>query len=63
MNNINKVVSREDIINQTSLKKDTKNRTIDMHISNIRFKINDDSKEFKYIKSIWGIGYKFINDN
>lgn len=63
MNNINKVVSREDIINQTSLKNDTKNRTIDMHISNIRFKINDDSKEFTYIKSVWGIGYKFINDN
>jgi len=63
MNNINKVVSREDIINQTSLKKDTKNRTIDMHVSNIRFKINDDSKESKYIKSVWGIGYKFINDN
>lgn len=61
--NINKVVSREDIVNQTSLKKDTKNRTIDMHVSNIRFKINDDSKEPKYIKSVWGIGYKFINDN
>ena len=61
--NINKVISREDIINQTSLKEDTKNRTIDMHVSNIRFKINDDSKEAKYIKSIWGIGYKFCNDN
>lgn len=61
--NINKVVSREDIVNQTSLKNDTKNRTIDMHMSNIRFKINDDSKEPKYIKSVWGIGYKFINDN
>lgn len=61
--NINKVVSREDIVNQTSLKNDTKNRTIDMHVSNIRFKINDDSKEPKYIKSVWGIGYKFINDN
>jgi two-component system, OmpR family, response regulator len=61
--NMNKVVSREDIVNQTSLKKDTKNRTIDMHVSNIRFKINDDSKEPKYIKSIWGIGYKFTNDN
>jgi two-component system, OmpR family, response regulator len=59
--NMNKVVSREDIVNQTSLKKDTKNRTIDMHVSNIRFKINDDSKEPKYIKSIWGIGYKFTN--
>ncbi|MDZ7819656.1 MAG: winged helix-turn-helix domain-containing protein [Aliarcobacter sp.] len=61
--NMNKVVSREDIVNQTSLKKDTKNRTIDMHVSNIRFKINDDFKETKYIKSIWGIGYKFTNDN
>lgn len=61
--NINKVISREDIINQTSLKEDTKNRTIDMHISNIRFKINDGSKEPKYIKSVWGIGYKFIHDN
>ncbi len=63
INNINKVVSRENIISQTSLKEDTKNRTIDMHISNLRFKINDDSKESKYIKSVWGIGYKFINDN
>ena len=34
-----------------------------MHVSNIRFKINDDFKETKYIKSIWGIGYKFTNDN
>jgi len=63
MKNINKVVSREELINQTSLKEDTKNRTIDMHISNIRFKIDDDPKEPKYIKSIWGIGYKFLDDN
>lgn len=61
--NMNKIVSREDILNNSSLKKDTKNRTVDMHISNIRFKIDDNSKEAKYIKSIWGIGYKFIHDN
>ncbi len=61
--NMNIIISRENIIKQSSLKEDTKNRTIDMHVSNIRFKINDDSKESKYIKSIWGIGYKFINDN
>ena len=61
--NLNKVISREDIINQTSLKEETKNRTIDMHVSNIRYKIGDDSKEARYIKSVWGIGYKFINDN
>lgn len=63
INNLNKVISREDIINQTSLKYDTKNRTIDTHISNIRYKIEDDCKEPKYIKSIWGIGYKFFYDN
>lgn len=61
--NLNKIISREEIINQSSLREDTKNRTIDMHISNIRYKIEDDSKNPKYIKSVWGIGYKFINDN
>ena len=61
--NINKIISRESIAKQSSLRNDVKNRTIDMHISNIRFKIGDDSKEPKYIKSVWGIGYKFINDN
>jgi DNA-binding response OmpR family regulator len=63
INNLNKIISREDIVNQTSLKYDTKNRTVDMHISNIRYKIDDNSKESKYIKSIWGIGYKFYYDN
>jgi len=59
--NINKISSREQILNATSLDENTKNRTIDMHISNIRFKIGDDSKNPKYIKSVWGIGYKFVS--
>ncbi len=58
--NINKVSSREKIVNATTINSDNKNRTIDMHISNIRQKIGDDSKLPKYIKSIWGIGYKFV---
>ena len=53
--------SREQILNATSLDINTKNRTIDMHISNIRYKIGDDSKNPKYIKSVWGIGYKFVD--
>lgn len=57
--NLNKISSREQILNATSLDINTKNRTIDMHISNIRYKIGDDSKNPKYIKSVWGIGYKF----
>lgn len=58
--NQNKISSREQILNASSLDINTKNRTIDMHISNIRFKIGDDSKNPKYIKSVWGIGYKFV---
>ncbi len=56
--NKNKISSREQILNATSLDFNTKNRTIDMHISNIRAKIGD--KNPKYIKSVWGIGYKFV---
>lgn len=59
--NKNKISSREQILNATSLDFNTKNRTIDMHISNIRAKIGDDSKNPKYIKSVWGIGYKFVD--
>ncbi|WP_428023237.1 response regulator transcription factor [Arcobacter sp.] len=58
--NLNKISSREQILHATSLDENTKNRTIDMHISNIRYKIGDDSKNPKYIKSVWGIGYKFV---
>jgi DNA-binding response OmpR family regulator len=58
--NQNKISSREQILNASSLDLNTKNRTIDMHISNIRAKIGDDSKNPKYIKSVWGIGYKFV---
>ena len=60
LENKNKISSREQILNASSLDFNTKNRTIDMHISNIRAKIGDDSKNPKYIKSIWGIGYKFV---
>lgn len=35
-------------------------RTIDAHIKNIRHKIEDDPKDPFYIKTVYGIGYKFI---
>ncbi|WP_310440125.1 response regulator transcription factor [Sulfuricurvum sp.] len=55
-----KNLSRDQIIGSLGLGDDTKHRTIDMHISNIRLKIGDDAKEPRYIKSVWGIGYKFM---
>ena len=55
-----KNLSRDQIIGSLGLGDETKHRTIDMHISNIRLKIGDDAKEPRYIKSVWGIGYKFV---
>ncbi len=60
LQNRSHAVSREQLIQAASLPLDTKNRTIDMHISNLRHKIGDDPKNPKYIRSLWGIGYKFI---
>ena len=34
-------------------------RTIDSHIKNLRHKIEDDPKIPKYIKTIYGVGYRF----
>lgn len=60
LQNQNRAVSREQLVNAASLPIDTKSRTIDMHISNIRQKIGDNPKKPTYIKSVWGVGYKFI---
>jgi DNA-binding response OmpR family regulator len=57
--NRGKNLSRDQIIGSLGLSDDIKHRTIDTHISNIRLKIGDDAKESRYIKSVWGIGYKF----
>lgn len=35
-------------------------RTIDAHIKNIRHKIEDDPKNPSYIKTVYGLGYRFI---
>lgn len=35
-------------------------RTIDAHIKNIRHKIEDDPRRPEYIKTVYGVGYKFI---
>jgi len=35
-------------------------RTIDAHIKNIRKALADDSEDSKYIGTVRGVGYKFI---
>ncbi len=57
----NQVLSREYISGHLKGENSNlKDRAIDMHISNLRSKLFDDFKSPKYIKSIWGVGYKFI---
>ncbi|WP_041958111.1 response regulator transcription factor [Sulfurospirillum arsenophilum] len=59
--NQGKVFSREVIFNAINgIGYNSKDRTVDMHISNLRAKIGDDPKNPKYIKSVWGIGYKLV---
>lgn len=56
-----RVLSREMIIdNVDAIKWDSSDKSIDVIISRIRSKIGDSSKEPKYIKSIRGVGYKYI---
>lgn len=58
--NKQKPISREQIANSISaINEDSTLRSIDTHIRNIRYKINDNAKKPKFIQSVWGIGYKF----
>ena len=53
------VVSREELIyNIDAINEDTTNKSIDVMIGRIRTKLNENSKNPKYIHAIRGIGYK-----
>lgn len=41
---------------------ETYDRSVDVLISRLRQKLNDNPKQPRYIKTIWGSGYKFIGD-
>jgi len=55
-----KVFTREELINLVFGEDfEGYNRTVDTHIKNLRQKIEDDSKNPKYIITVHGIGYRF----
>lgn len=61
ISNRDRALSRESIANGVnSIEYNSLDRVIDMHISNLRQKLSDNPKAPKYIKSVWGVGYKFI---
>jgi len=63
MNN-GKVLSREQLIDRVfGMDFDGYDRTIDVHIKNIRKKIEEDTKNPKYIITVTKLGYKFSGEN
>lgn len=60
LTNPGQIFSREQLVTKAfGIDYDGFNRTVDTHIKNIRYKIEDDPKNPKYIISIYGMGYKF----
>ncbi|MEG0731833.1 MAG: response regulator transcription factor [Vagococcus sp.] len=60
MERINRIISRDELM--TSIWQDDMyhlSRTVDIHVSHLREKIEDDPKKPKYIKTVRGFGYKF----
>jgi DNA-binding response OmpR family regulator len=54
------VLSREQLIQKVlGLDFDGFDRTIDVHILNLRRKLGDDPAHPRYIKTVYGAGYKF----
>lgn len=59
--NPGRVFSRDQIVNIVQgYDFEGYDRTIDAHVKNLRHKIEKDSKEPEFIRTVYGIGYKFI---
>ncbi|MGA1931268.1 response regulator transcription factor [Arcobacter sp. YIC-464] len=58
LNHKNSIVSREQIVNSCSSLSDSYSKSLDVIIGRLRSKLEDDSKNSKYIHSIRGLGYK-----
>ncbi|MBE1447152.1 MULTISPECIES: response regulator transcription factor [unclassified Paenibacillus] len=62
--NKEKVFSRDELINALrGIDSFVNDRSIDVHIANLRKKIEQDPKEPKLIKTVWGIGYKYMGNS
>ena len=59
--NPGKVLSRDDMMEQLrGIDWDAFNRSMDIAVSRLRAKLGDDSKEPRYIKTVWRKGYMFV---
>lgn len=58
LKNKNAVVSREQIVNECDSINDSYSKSLDVIISRLRLKLQDDSKNPRYLHSVRGLGYK-----
>jgi DNA-binding response OmpR family regulator len=59
--NPNKVLNRDQILDEMSgIECDAFNRSVDITMSRLRQKLNDDPKNPSFIKTVWGTGYMFV---
>jgi len=62
-NNRNRIFTRDQLLEHCfGSNTDVYDRIIDVYIKNIRKKIGDNSKTPRYIKTIYGLGYKFVGE-
>jgi DNA-binding response OmpR family regulator len=56
-------LSRDQILDQLrGVEWDNVDRTIDVLVSRLRHKLKDDPKHPKYLKTVWGSGYRFVGE-
>jgi DNA-binding response OmpR family regulator len=61
--NPGKVLNRDQILDELrGIECEAFNRSVDITMSRLRHKLNDDPKNPDFIKTVWGTGYKFIGD-
>ena len=61
LKNSGAVLSRDEIMDRIrGVDWDAYNRSIDVGVSRLRQKLQDDPKRPRYIKTIWGAGYQFL---
>lgn len=56
-----RVLDRDEILQELrGIDSDAFNRTVDITISRLRQKLNDDPRQPEFIKTVWGAGYIFV---
>ena len=59
-----KVFDRDEILQELrGMDCDAFNRSVDITMSRLRQKLDDDPKNPEFIKTVWGAGYVFIGQN